>query len=247
MKTAPQTSQTASPGRHVARKFLPLALAVIALSGCKHFEDGSQVAGWTLVDPSQRHPIMVTQQPAHLNLAVVRGSQGLTPAQRAEVVEFASRYRAGDAGNSRLVISAPSGGANEVAAMEAVGDIRALLVDGGFSETAIAVEAYHDDSTRTPPVHISYMRFVAEGPACGSDWSENLAYSPRNFNYPDFGCATQHNLAAMVANPADLLGPRTEGPRYSDRRDTVMNTWVKGESTASKKSDDERVKVKISE
>jgi pilus assembly protein CpaD len=87
------------------------------------------------------------------------------------------------------------------------------------------------------------MRYVAEGPECGNDWSENLARNPKNFNYPDFGCSQQRNLAAMIANPADLLGPRTEGPRDSNRRDDVYGKYVSGKVTASDKTDDEKVKV----
>ena len=87
-----------------------------ALAGaCKHGDDPTRVAGWSLVDASQRHPILVSQKPTTLALAVHRGSNGLTPRQRADLLDFASSYRGGDAGNSRLVISAPSGGANEVA------------------------------------------------------------------------------------------------------------------------------------
>lgn len=227
-----------------AMKVLSVAVIAAALGGCKHGEDGTQVAGWSLVDPNQRHPIMVSQQPAHVSISVPRGSAGLTPAQRAEVVEFSSRYRASDSGNSRLVISAPSGAPNEVAAMNAVQEIREILLDGGFSESAIAVEAYSDEANHQPPIRISYMRYVAEGPECGRNWSENLARSPKNGNYYDFGCFNQHNLAAQIANPADLLGPRTEGPRNAERRDHVWTKYVKGETTGAQKSEDEKVRVK---
>jgi pilus assembly protein CpaD len=88
------------------------------------------------------------------------------------------------------------------------------------------------------------MRYVAEGPACTPNWPENLADNPTNTHYTMFGCSNQRALAAMVANPADLLGPRTEGTRYSDRRDTVMGNYVKGKPTGADKTDDERVQVK---
>ena len=55
---------------------------------------------------------------------------------------------------------------------------------------------------------------------------------------------TQHNLAAMVANPADLLGPRTMTPAARERRDIVWDKYVKGEPTAASRSDDEKAKVK---
>ena len=242
MKITSKTSACASLNRRHLRLALPLAVATLALAGCKH-DEGSQVAGWTLTDPTQRHPIMVSQQPAYLNLQVARGSQGLTPSQRAEVSEFASHYRAGDSGNSRLIITAPSGSANEVAAMTAVQDTRELLVSNGFSESSVAVEAYSDEANNSPPVRISYMRYVAEGPECGHNWA-TVSSDYKNLGSPNLGCANQHNLAAMIANPADLLGPRTESGRYSERRDDVINKYAKGKITGSEKSEEERVRVK---
>ena len=247
MKTIAKTSRSGTIGRLGSAKVLPLLFAAVAVAGCQHDKESAQVAGWTLIDPTQRHPIMVSQQPANFNLMVPRGSQGLTPAQRAEVLNFANRYRAGDSGNSRLVISAPSGASNEVASMNAVQEVHALLVETGFSESDIAVEAYHEEGNSAAPVRISYMRYVAEGPSCGGNWSENLGSNPKNVAAPNHGCANQHNLAAMIANPADLLGPRTEGPRYSDRRDDVMNKYVKGKSTGAENSEEERVRVKGAE
>ena len=227
-----------------ALRVIPLLFVALTLGACKHGEAGTQVDGWTLADPSQRHPIMVSQQPSHLNLAVARGSQGLTPSQRAEVLDFAGHFRAGDSGNSRLIISAPSGTANESAAMTAANDVHSLLLDGGFSEASIAIEAYREDAGPQAPVRISYMRYVAEGPTCGNNWDKNLAYNPSNVPHPDLGCATQHNLAAMIANPADLLGPRTETARPAERRDDAMGKYVKGKITGAEKSEEERVRVK---
>ena len=39
------------------------------------------------------------------------------------------------------------------------------------------------------------------------------------------GVMTQKNLAAIVANPADLLGPRGESEIDSTRRTNVINDW----------------------
>ncbi|PPD27446.1 MAG: pilus assembly protein CpaD [Hyphomicrobium sp.] len=215
------------------------ALALLA-AGCKESPGTPQVAGWTLVDPSQRHPILVSQKPTHMQIRVSRGSHGLTPSQRADVLDFAARFRATDAGNSRLIISAPSGSANEVAAMHAVQDIRGLLDENGFPETAITVEAYHIENDPQPPVRVSYLRYVAEAPECGY-WPTNLANEPGNLPYANFGCATQRNLAAHIANPADLLGPRTETARASERRGTNWDKYVKGETSGATRSSDERV------
>ena len=169
-------------------------------------------------------------------------SRGLGPRQRAQILEFADRARASDAGNSRVVIQVPGGGENEIAAMTAVGEIRQILSDNGIAESSMAVEAYHSADSANGPVRLSYLTYVAEAPTCGY-WPTNLADQRDNGNYLNFGCANQHNLAVMVANPADLLGPRTETDRSGERRDAAWDKYVRGESTGAKKSDDEKVKI----
>lgn len=224
-------------------KAVAISLLALVASGCRDNVQGPQVAGWTLVDPSQRHPILVSQKPAHMKVRVARGSTGLTPAQRADVLDFAGRWRATDAGNSRLVIAAPSGSANEVAAMHAVQDIRGLLDENGFQESSISVEAFHDDADPQPAIRVSYLRYVAEAPECGN-WPTNLADQKDNVPYANFGCATQRNFAAQIANPADLLGPRSETARPGERRGTHWDKYVKGEPTGARKSQDEKTDTK---
>ena len=53
----------------------------------------------------------------------------------------------------------------------------------------------------------------------------------------------QHNLAAMVANLRDLIEPRGMTPRNSQRRDVIMDKYVRGETTIADKSKDEKAKV----
>ena len=108
--------------------------------------------------------------------------------------------------------------------------------------TILRGEAYPAGRDSQAPIRVSYLRFIVEGPQCGQ-WPTNLAESPQNLNYQNMGCATQHNFAAMVANPADLVGPRTLTPTPGERRDVQWGKYIKGESTISKKQDDEKVKV----
>lgn len=219
-----------------------VAVFAAALGGCRHDFTAPQVAGWSMVDATQRHPIIVSQQPQTMQIHVPASTRGLSSRQRAEVLEFADRSRASDAGNSRLIIQAPGGGANEVSAMHAVGEIRQILSDMGFPESSIAVEAYHAEDRGDAPVRVSYLRYVAEAPTCGY-WPTNLADQRDNGNYPNFGCANQHNLAVMVANPADLVGPRTESDRPGERRDVVWDKYTNGKVTNADKSDDEKMKI----
>ena len=65
-----------------ALKTICLCGLAVILAACKHGDDGARVAGWSLVDPSEAHPILVSQKPSTLSLEVSRGSYGLSPAQR---------------------------------------------------------------------------------------------------------------------------------------------------------------------
>lgn len=230
-----------SPGaRSLALRLLAASAVALAMAGCKTTDDPTRVAGWTLIDSSQRHPILVSQEPTTHLIRVRTGANGLSASQRAQLVAFINHYRATDSGNSRLVVTVPSGAANEVAAMYAVGEVRSLLNEHGFDQASISVEAYSAEGAGDPPIRVSYLRYVAEPPQCG-DWSANLAYDPMNLPYPNLGCSQQRNLAVMVANPADLLGPRSETARAGERRDQVWGKYITGQPTGARKSVDERV------
>lgn len=222
--------------------FAMVGMAALVLGGCDHLLREQQEdfdGGRVVLDPTQRHPIIVSQQPHRMTLSVARGASGLNPAQRAGVIDFLTKYRAADAGNSKLIIAVPSGSANEIAAMNAVADMRPILQDQGFSETLVSIEPYHSDGNPQPPIRISYLRFAADGPNCGK-WPSNLAETTRNLNYENFGCSQQRNLAAVVSNPADLLGPRTMTPASAERRDVTWEKYVKGEKSHTDRSGDER-------
>jgi pilus assembly protein CpaD len=223
----------------LAVKVAAVAVAAFGLAGCEHMDSApSHSAGWTLLDPSQRHPIMVGQKNHAMNVHVGRHQHGLSSSQRAQVYNFLDKYRAIDGGNSKVVISVPAGAANEVAAMRAVADIRPLLTEQGFTDASVSIEPYHADGGQAP-IKVSYTRYHAEAPECGQ-WPDDMAKTKRNLNYQNFGCAQQRNLANMVANPADLLGPRTMSPSNGDRRDVVYEKYIKGEPSHSNRSSDER-------
>lgn len=225
------------------RRVLVAVTATVALAGCKTTgEPGAQVAGWSVIDSSERHPILVSRQPSTLSVRVPSGSQGFSPGQKAQILDFLDRY-SGSHGNGRLVIGVPSGSANETAAVRAVGDLRRVLADYGLSDAAVAIQPYHERHDPNAPIRFSYLRYVAQGPECGR-WPTNLANEPYNLAYPNFGCAQQHNLAAQIANPADLMGPRAMDPADAERRAAVFQNYEKGKPTASEKSADERVQVR---
>lgn len=218
-------------------RWVLVPLALLALNGCKHYPGATTAV---IADPLARHPIVVSDQAEQLDVEAPSGAVSLAPRQRSDVYHFIGDFKS--AGNGRLLVSAPSGSKNEIAAMNLLGEIRAIVRRSGVSPHAVAYHPYQATGRRNAPIQITYRRYHAEGPECG-DWSTNLAEDPQNLPYPNLGCATQANLAAVIANPRDLLEPRALTPRSSSRRDVVWSKYVNGEPTGAEKADDEKATV----
>lgn len=188
-------------------------------------------APFTLSDPTQRHPIKVGEGQAILELSAPRGARGLTGTQWNRLYNYLAKYN--ETGTSGIVVRTPSGSGNQAEAKRVYSDVRHAMRRSGISPRDVKVRSYHASHVGSAPVRLSFMELRAQGPDCG-DWSENLARNPANLPSPNMGCATQRNLAAMIADPNDLLQPRGEAPRPGERRDTVWGKYVKGEPTGAK-------------
>ena len=103
---------------------------------------------------------------------------------------------------------------------------------------AVYVRPYRPSSATLASIKINYSKLVAETGPCGR-WPHDLGPSNNrgyNENHPywNLGCASQHNLAAMVDNPADLVQPRGETPGYTGRRTVAIDKYRKGEDPSGK-------------
>jgi pilus assembly protein CpaD len=95
-----------------------------------------------------------------------------------------------------------------------------------------------DPLSTADEVKVTYIRYQAQTQACG-DWSVNLADTAENKPSPNLGCATQHNLAAMIADPRDLVTPKPLEPDDAQRRLTVLDKYRKGETTVAAKTEEQ--------
>lgn len=220
-------------------KVLAASLLVLGLTACRDHYDGRVVGVAETHDYQKRHPINVTTDSTELDLVVSSRATGLNSIQRAQVDEFLGQWRHN--GTGKITIAAPSGSANEGAAYTAAAEVRDIAQAKGIPGHAVTFTAYSAGGGK-PPVKISYLTYVAEGPTCG-DWSKNLAEDPQNVAYADYGCTSQHNLAAMIANPRDLIEPRGGTPRVSERRDTAWRNYVSGKSTISETQSEEKAGI----
>lgn len=186
---------------------------------------------------SDRHPIEVAKGKVKLEIDVPRFSPGLSPRQTAELDVFLADYKS--LGESDITVAVPSGGRNEGAAMSVLGRLRQHLRSRGVNDKAIRYVPYYvQRRTSSAPVIVSYQRYYANPSPCGN-WPDNLAEEPLNKAYEEFGCATQNNLAAMVANPRDLIQPRTMTPGDATRRGVTLRKWRLGETTSAERSAEE--------
>jgi len=69
-------------------------------------------------------------------------------------------------------------------------------------------------------------------PRCGV-WPNDTSSGLENDHYHNFGCASQQNFAAMIANPADLVRPREMAPSHGARRAKVISDYGQGNDTKS--------------
>jgi pilus assembly protein CpaD len=90
-------------------------------------------------------------------------------------------------------------------------EVKRILTNQGVPPGKIVETTYTAGSSS--PVLVSYIRTVAVTEECGS-W-DNLAATHANEPYDNFGCAHQNNIAAMVANPQDLVVPQPSTPADS--------------------------------
>jgi len=75
---------------------------------------------------------------------------------------------------------------------------------------------------------VSVVRHVVSAPSCGN-WSKPSDMDLGNAPGPDFGCSTNSALAAMVANPADLLGGEDLQPFDAEYETYKLRKFRKGE------------------
>lgn len=217
-------------------------LAATATAGCTAYHEVDTYPE----DIRLRHPISLREGPRTLELFVGVNRGGLAPAQRADVLAFAHTWRRESTGG--VLIDIPFGTSNSRAAVDAVEEVRSILVAAGVSPQAIATRRYRPvTDIKFATVRLSYPTMVAEAGPCGL-WPRDLGANvegidPSNHSYWNFGCTQQHNLAAMAANPADLAQPRGESPAYAARRSVILDKYRKGEPTATRNPDSDKAKI----
>lgn len=204
---------------------LGLALMVV---GC------SSVPPSATPDPDVNFPITVAPHYQSVKLSFGTASGGLTPADEARFERFARAYLR--TGTGSVSINVPRG-TDSASAIRYFGE---RLVALGVPRAQILT------GTRTITnadgrVELGFVGYEASTPQCGN-WSDATT-TASNLPMANFGCANQHNLAAMIRDPRDLMTPRNLGPSDATRRSTVLGKYEAGQTTSAQKTSDQTVSV----
>jgi len=216
-----------------------------ALGACQ--QTGEIVTASVPSDYRLRHPIAIQEANRSIVIFVGHARGGLSAPQRTDVMGLAQTWlREGTGG---IVADVPVDTASARSAAAAYQEIRSVLVAGGVPSNAITLRHYHPNDIQTlPTIKLSYPKISAVAGPCGlwpEDLGPNIYDTGYNENRPfhNFGCANQHNLAAMIDNPADLEQPRPETPAYTMRRNAAFEKYRKGLSTTTTYPEADKAKL----
>jgi pilus assembly protein CpaD len=240
------TNRTPADRRRTLRQLSALVGLSAALGACTN--TGAELATASVpIDYRLRHPIAVREANRSVVIFVGQGRGGLSAPQRADVMGLARTWVA--EGTGSIVVDVPVDTPNARAAAVTGRDVQGLLAAGGVPPRGITLRHYHpDDPQALPTIMLTYPRIEAVAGPCGL-WPEDLGPSIANHSYFEnkpyynFGCAYQRNMAAMVANPSDLVQPRPETPAYTARRTEGFDKYRKGTSTATTYPESEKAKL----
>lgn len=236
VKGATSFRKARSMGLSRSRVLAALLAPVLLASGCASHDKDHFIVGSTSHDYKERHPIIIGEQEKTLDIPVARASYDLPVASASAIEGFAGQFS--KSANGHITVLVPSGSPNQRAARDVSGKVGAVLRRSGVPRDRIRYYSYdgssHGDSA---PIRLSYYAVTANVNGCGQ-WPADLgADIHRNRNYHNFGCASQSNLASMVSNPADLLGPRGMTSIDATRRNNVIENYRNGEQQIAEEPD----------
>lgn len=208
-----------------------LTAGSLVAAGCTSTTGTSDVVDQRQFDYRQRHPILISNDPEVMDVRVGMRGPALSRDIEAAVRQYVAEYRADGTGS--ITIQVPTGSANAVAAASTGHAVHYALVRAGVPRGQIEVAPYEvGDHSKVAALRLSYLRVKAVVPTCGL-WPTGSDTNFENTDTFNFGCAAQQNLAAMVANPADLLRPQTMSPSDGNRRADVISKYRRGEDPQS--------------
>lgn len=248
MRDKDRTMTNHSPAHPIRSLRLALALAgiTLALGACTH-SNREAVTASIPDDYRLRHPIVIQESSRTTEIFVGSSRGGLTATQRADVAGLGQTWLRDGTGS--IIAEVPVNTPNAHAAADSLREVQSILAALGVPPRGVVVRQYRPEDPRLfATIRLKYPRIVADAGPCGT-WPDDLGPSIKNKGYVDnkpywnFGCANQHNLAAMIDNPSDLVQPRPETPAYTARRNAAFEKYRKGTTTATTYPEADKAKL----
>lgn len=183
-----------------------------------------------------RKQMTAAEVTAELKIGAIVSGEKLGDSERGAIRYFGEAYQ--HEGHGKVIISRPSMGSDDMAALRASADARAVLLAEGIDPASITEGPYDASGARAAPLVISYKTWEARVAGCPDVANYQIAWTGTNGTLPSFGCAVNSNLAAQIANPGDLVGDHHLDPSDVKRRTVVISKYRNGEATGSARSAD---------
>ena len=210
----------------------------LLLSGCQSNGGAGNVPVEYFTGTSlDRNAIGVTQHTEYLEVQMDARDTQLRIPELMKVREFLDTYT--DVGHGPLVISMPKDAENPQLAVGAVSEIRQLAWEAGVGYVKLLDASYNADGRASTPIIMAFKTYKAIAPKCTSLAQIDVTNAVSSSDLPSLGCSVRTNMAAMIAEPSDLLGGRELDEGDLDRRSRQLELWRTGETTGAVRSDAE--------
>jgi pilus assembly protein CpaD len=201
----------------IALHVLTAAALLLTIGGCESLSDrdSARLDRTDRTNVAERYPVGAVLERTSIDIHGFTGHGPASTTAYFNATRFVRQYVRD--GRGRLNVVTPSRGGQRDAAM-----VRRVIQATGVAAELVNMRTRSDGHSA---VTLSYERIAAVAPDSCYDASPLSERRPDRETGTAFGCATQRNLAHMVADPSDLVLATPEADRGSDRRPAVANDY----------------------
>jgi pilus assembly protein CpaD len=204
----------------------------VMLAGCS-----TTVYRESFGDITTRNKITVAETVERLEMYVGPNGLNLSARDQDAVDNFIIQYSRTAEGP--LYVNIPGAAAQGAGVRQAQSVITSRLQSLGLPPQALQVGQYASRDGAPAPIVLSYRRLTTEPIECQQ--GSSLTHTSNNQPYGGFGCAQTANLAAMIADPRQLLSPYDLANGPADRRTLVLDGYSTAGTTATPRPADQEV------
>lgn len=217
---------------------LGTAIGLASTTGCASNSGPAVPVEYLEGTALDRHDITVSEKTEYLEIVLNPSDTQLRITDKNKIRSFVQGYV--ESGHGPLIMSMPQGSPNPQLSVQAVAEAREIAWEYGVDYEQIAGGAYDARSKGSgAPLVLAYTAFKANAPDCLSLATQDFSDATSNNELETFGCSIRANMAAMIADPADLFGERELDEGDIDRQGVVLGKYRAGEPTGSTRTDDE--------